>query len=110
MQAATIIATKQFDSAANQVLSADDVAALEFALATDPTAHPVIPGTDGVRKARWSRPGSGKRGGVRVIYYYAIRAELVFLLKLYAKNEKENLTNADKKALRNAVQEIQQAL
>ena len=42
----------------------------------------------------------GKRGGVRVIYYYMVRAEVVGLFAIYSKNEKENLTNADKKIIR----------
>jgi len=100
MKAATLISSKQFDSMAEELLGADELAALEFHLATNPTAHPVIPGLGGVRKARWSRPGMGKRGGVRVIYYYMVRAEVVGLFAIYSKNEKENLTNADKKIIR----------
>ena len=52
----------------------------------------------------------GKRGGMRVIYFYAITAELVFLLSAYTKNEKENLSNADKKALRNAVENLKKTV
>jgi hypothetical protein len=100
MRAATVISTKHFDSMVEGLLGADELAALEFALATNPTAHPVIPGLRGVRKARWSRPGTGKRGGVRVIYYYVVRAEVVGLIAVYAKNEKENLNDADKKVIR----------
>ncbi len=43
---------------------------MQLAIAADPAAYPVIPGTGGVRKARWTRQGKGKSGGVRVIYYY----------------------------------------
>ena len=52
----------------------------------------------------------GKRGGVRVIYFYAISAEVVVLLSAYAKNEKENLSNEDKKSLRRTVEALQKAL
>ena len=65
-----------------------------------PDAHPVVSGTGGVRKARWSRPGMGKRGGVRVIYYFVAQAQLVYMLDIYAKNEKSDLTLADKRQLR----------
>lgn len=99
-QAATIVTTKQFSVMAEKLLGADELAALEFHLATNPLAHPVIPGLGGVRKARWSRPGMGKRGGVRVIYYYLLRAEVVGLFAIYSKNEKENLSDADKKVIR----------
>ena len=110
MKAVTLISTKEFDTKVKGLLGADDLAWLEFSLATNPAAHPVIPGTDGVRKMRFSRPGMGKRGGVRVIYFYAVSAELVLLLTAYAKNEKENLSNEDTKNLRKAVAIFQKAL
>jgi len=96
---ATLIATKQFDARIAGLLTADELAELEFALATNPEAHPVIPGAGGVRKMRWTRQGMGKRGGIRVIYFYITRAGVVGLISAYAKNEKENLTNDDKKAI-----------
>jgi len=110
MKAATVISTKEFGAAVKGLLTADDLAGLEFSLATNPTAHPVIPGTNGVRKARWSRVGSGKRGGVRVIYFYAISAEVVLLISAYAKNEKENLSNDDKKNICRFVEAFKESL
>ena len=74
--------------------------AMEDAIAARPEAHPVIPGTGGFRKARWPRPGSGKRGGVRVIYYLVVEPATVYFVTIYAKNQKENLTDAEKKALK----------
>src|SRR5579884_1758822 len=97
---ATLIATKQFDAVIADLLTADELADLEFALASNPEAHPVIAGTGGVRKMRWSRSGMGKRGGIRVIYYYVNRAGVVGLITAYAKNVQENLTNDQKKAIR----------
>jgi hypothetical protein len=104
VRAVTVISTKEFDSLATGLLTEEERALLEFSLATNPTAHPVIPGTDGVRKARWTRAGSGKRGGIRVIYFYAISAEVILLLSAYAKNQKENLSNDDKKNIRRLVE------
>jgi hypothetical protein len=52
----------------------------------------------------------GKRGGLRVIYFYAISAELIYLLAAYTKNQKENLSDADKKAIRRAVEAFEQTL
>jgi hypothetical protein len=72
----------------------------------DPEAHPIIPGTKGVRKARWARPGMGKRGGVRLIYYYWVGPGAVFLIAIYAKNEKENLSDAEKTAVRRFVEDL----
>jgi RelE toxin of RelE / RelB toxin-antitoxin system len=75
--------------------------------AAEPERHPVIPGTGGFRKARWRRPGGGKSGGVRVIYYFMVRPDVVFLADLYAKNEKENLTHAERNQLQKIASEIQ---
>lgn len=69
--------TKQFDRNVAELPALDDVAALEYSIAVDPNAHPVIPGTSGARKMRWARHGMGKRGGIRVIYFYAARFETV---------------------------------
>lgn len=105
-----MISTKQFDQLAEELLTADERAELEFSLAINPTAHPVIPGTDGVRKARWSRQGTGKRGGLRVIYLYVISAEVILLLSAYAKNEKENLTSEDKKNIRRFAEAFKESI
>lgn len=72
-----------------------------------PDAHPVVPGTGGVRKARWARPGMGKRGGLRVVYYFLVRAGLVYMLDIYAKNEKSDLNAADKRELHGIVAELE---
>jgi len=80
---------------------------MEEEIAADPDRHPVIPGAGGFRKARWRRPGGGKSGGVRVIYYFMVRPDLIFLADLYAKNEKENLTHAERNELQRIASEIQ---
>jgi len=59
--------------------------------ATNPLAGDVVPGTGSVRKIRWSRPGSGKQGGVRVIYYNRLADERIWLLLIYAKSAQDNL-------------------
>ena len=104
------MSTKQFDAGAAELLSADERVELEFSLAIDPEAHPTIPDTGGVRKARWSRAGMGKRGGVRVIYFYLVRAELIFLIGIYAKNVQENLTNDEKKQIRRLVKTFEEEI
>lgn len=58
-----------------------------------------------MRKARWARPGRGIRGGVRVIYCFAA-PDAVFFIAVYAKNEKENLSDAQKQALAKILQPI----
>jgi hypothetical protein len=93
---------------AGRLLSKKEQGALAAHLAENPMVHDVIPGLGGLRKARWAQAsrGKGKRGGVRVIYFVALSAEIVFLLDLYSKGEKEDLSNADKKELRSALEEI----
>ena len=68
---------------------------LEFvsALAAGPLAGAVVPGAGGLRKISWARPGSGKRGGVRVIYYNRTERGEIWLLLIYAKSAKENIPN-----------------
>ena len=53
-----------------------------------------------MRKIRWATRGHGKRGGARVIYYYYNESIPLFLLDIYAKNEKTNLSEADKRSLK----------
>ena len=58
-----------------------------------------IPGTGGLRRVRWSRSGMGKRGGVRVIYYYHHESAPIYLLWAYAKGAQEDLTPKEKALL-----------
>ena len=67
------------------------------------SAHPksgdLTEGAGGVRKLRWGRGGRGKSGGVRVIYYYHSELVLLYMLTLFAKNEQDNLTKAERNEL-----------
>lgn len=65
----------------------------EFAafLSLNPMAGDVIPGSGGCRKIRWSRSGSGKRGGVRVIYSTQLKRGAIVLLVIYAKSARDNI-------------------
>lgn len=60
-------------------------------LAQNPTAGDVIRNSGGCRKVRWARPGSGKRGGVRVIYYNRLDMGVLYLLLIYAKNVRDDI-------------------
>ena len=73
--------------------------------ADDPERHPLITGGSGMRKARWARAGRGKSGGVRAIYYFAA-PDAEYFIAVYAKNEKENLSDAEKKALAKILQPL----
>jgi len=92
-----------------RLLTVQERVALRDALASNPELYPVIPGTGGVRKAWWGRQGKGKSGGVRVIYYYWISDEEVYLLSIYAKSEQEDMNAADRKAVRTFVEKLKRA-
>jgi hypothetical protein len=79
----------------------------EFAsfIAEHPDAGDVVPGSGGIRKVRWSRAGSGKSGGVRVIYFTRTAQGEIVLLTLYAKAKTDNLTGAKLKEIRRALEE-----
>jgi hypothetical protein len=72
-------------------------------VARNPEAGDVIPETGGVRKLRWSRAGSGKRGGARVIYFYHDAGRPLYLLMVYAKARQEDLTPDEKRTVRKLV-------
>lgn len=78
----------------------------EFAayIAGNSGAGDVVPGSGGIRKVRWRRAGSGKSGGVRVIYFTRTVDEEIVLLTLYAKSTTDNLTGAKLKEIRRALE------
>lgn len=78
----------------------------EFAayIAESPDAGDVVPESGGIRKVRWRRAGSGKSGGVRVIYFTRIPQEEVVLLTLYAKAKTDNITGAKLREIRRALE------
>lgn len=80
----------------------DDGERQEFVdfIARNPEAGDVIPETGGIRKVRWRRPGKGKRGGARIIYFYRDVRMPLFLLLIYAKARRENMTADEKKQVR----------
>ena len=98
-----MVETPAFLRAADPVLDEEERANLVVFVATNPEAGDVIPQTGGVRKLRWAAKGRGKRGGVRVIYYFHSESVSVFLLDVYAKNVKENMTKAERNALRKRI-------
>ncbi len=71
-----------------------------------PEAGDVIPGTGGFRKLRWADPvrGKGKRGGLRVVYYYLLSDAQIWLMTLYNKGEMSDLNAAEKRALKSALE------
>jgi hypothetical protein len=80
---------------------------LQRALMENPEMGDVMPGTGGFRKVRWEdgRRGKGKRGGLRVIYYYLSADHQIWFFTLYDKGEAVDLTVEEKKALKKAIQD-----
>ena len=103
MNAMKVVATRGYDRGANKLFSPAERAAAELEIALAPEAWPVIPGTGGARKARAARGGRGKSGGARVIYYVVTRKGVLYLLDVYAKSAKEDLTNAERHEIRKLV-------
>ena len=88
-------------------LEDDEYTQLQLSLAFDPEAGDVMPGTGGCRKLRWANPrrGKGKRGGLRVIYYYLAKDVQIWLLTLYGKGEAVDLTAKEKRLLKAAIED-----
>jgi len=84
---------------ADKLLSAEERQDLIGYLAEHPKAGDIMEGTGGVRKLRWRRGGQGKSGGVRVIYYYHDDLMPLYLLTLFAKGDKANLTKTERNEL-----------
>ena len=89
------------------LLSDEEYAELQGALVVNPEAGDLIKQTGGLRKVRWSQQsrGKGKRGGVRVIYYWYAGGSLIYMLLAYSKDEQDDLSNAQKKLLVRLVNE-----
>ena len=93
-----IFTTRTYERAIAKLLMQESRKEMEDAIAADPAAAPVIPGTGGIRKIRWAGSGHGKRGGIRTIYFHFAGPQAIYLLTAYAKAARSNLTPADRKA------------
>ncbi|KLU16514.1 MULTISPECIES: type II toxin-antitoxin system RelE/ParE family toxin [Xenorhabdus] len=94
------IETSIFTEDCKELLGDDEYREFQQYLADNPTAGDVIQHTGGLRKVRWASRGKGKRGGVRVIYYYKVDVSHIRLLLIYKKGVKDDLSESEKKVLR----------
>ena len=99
-----IIETSVFTRQVQQVLTDDEYQQLQMVLVLRPDAGVIIPGSGGLRKLRWAASGHGKRGGARLIYYWAVSREQIMLLFIYPKNVQDDLTPGQLRALRQIVE------
>lgn len=95
--------TERFVKKGEKLLGANAVSELQLYLCNYPEDGAIIPASGGIRKMRWAASGRGKRGGARIIYYFANSAGRILLLDACVKNEKENLTAEEIGDLKNAV-------
>ncbi len=95
----TVVETKAFSTAAKSRMKPEEVEALIDVLADEPEAGDIIKETGGIRKIRFAVGDRGKRGGVRVVYYFHNDTMPVFLLTVFAKGEKDNISKAERNEL-----------
>lgn len=92
----TIVELPEFRKKSDRLLSDEQRESLINYLAVHPLSGDIMQGTGGVRKLRWSAQGKGKRGGVRIVYFYYNESIPLFLLSVFGKGEKSNLTKAER--------------
>ena len=96
---AEIVSLPGYENKIAALMDEDERMAMEFFIATTAEDHPVMKATGGFRKARWARPGGGKSGGFRAIYFFLAKPGLVYMASVYPKSSKENLTAREKQLL-----------
>lgn len=99
------IETPVFTEDVSHELSLDHYRQMQVALMLRPEQGPWIAGSGGLRKLRWRRAGMGKRGGLRVIYFWEAASETFYMLTMYRKNRQEDLTAQQLRQLRRLVAE-----
>jgi mRNA-degrading endonuclease RelE of RelBE toxin-antitoxin system len=97
--------TSVFTRQVGKLLDRESYRLLQLRLAGEPDAGELIRGTGGLRKIRWEAASRGKRGGVRVIYYWARKQDVILLLLIYGKTQQDDLTPEQKSLLKKLVRE-----
>jgi hypothetical protein len=95
----TVVEMPSYLADAEKLFSAVERAAIVDRLASDPTCGVLISGGNGIRKVRFAFGARGKSGGARIIYLFSGERLPVFVLAVFAKNEKANLSGAERNAL-----------
>lgn len=99
------IETKLFTKLIYGYLIDDEFSDLQIVLSCNPEIGDIMRNTGGLRKVRWKAKGKGKRGGIRIIYYWYKSANKIFLLTIFAKNEVSDLSARERKILKQLVEE-----
>lgn len=99
------IETSLFTKLLPQYLSEDEYLGLQTFLLKNPDTGKIIVGTGGVRKIRWGVSGKGKRGGVRIIYFWKTQADEIWLLTMNTKSERETIASHILKKIAEEIQD-----
>ena len=99
------VVTRVFTREVTELLSDEEYRGVQLALLFRPEQGALIPKGGGLRKIRWRKTGSGKRGGIRVIYFWDKDSDTIYMLFVYQKNEQEDLTPNQLRVLRKLVRE-----
>jgi mRNA-degrading endonuclease RelE of RelBE toxin-antitoxin system len=102
----TIVETHSFQKESQKILGEREVDKLKNFLSLNPQSGDIIPGLRGIRKIRWQVNQKGKTGGARIIYFFYNTNLPIFLLDIYTKSEKSDLSSKEKKMLDNMVDEL----
>jgi hypothetical protein len=100
-----IVETAVFTRRVQALLTDEEYRKLQTALINRPNAGTIIQSSGGLRKVRWGLSGRGKSGGIRVIYYWAVKQGQLLMLFMFAKNERDDLSPAQLKILRQIVED-----
>jgi hypothetical protein len=98
------IETPVFTKAALDLLPDEHYRKLQAHLTEHPDDGAIIQDSGGLRKIRWAVKNQGKRGGVRVIYYWVVNLDLIYMIYVYSKTDQDDLTSRQLKALRKIVE------
>ena len=99
------VETPIFTKRIKTLLDGEDYRALQSALVLRPEQGTLIKGSGGLRKIRWALKGQGKRGGIRVIFYWHPLEEIFYMLYAFSKRERDDLTTAQLRVLNRIVRE-----
>ncbi len=107
----TFIQTREFSRNWDKLgFDDEDLRLLEVDIMKNPDKYPVMPGTGGLRKARIAMDSKGKSGGARVCYVDFVFVETVYLITVYGKKEKENLSKEERNEIKKAIDALRNSL
>jgi len=107
----TFVMLPEFDKCWKQMnLNDDDLKRLQSELLLNSQNNPVMQGTGGLRKIRFAFENSGKSGSARVVYVDFVVFETIYLISAYPKNEKDNLSKAERNAIKVMIEKLEEQL